>query len=37
MVIALARYTGWGLTDLMNLTEEEITLWFEAALEHRTT
>jgi hypothetical protein len=35
MVIALAKYTGWGMTELLDLTEEEITVWFEAALEHQ--
>ena len=35
MVIALAKYTGWGLKELLDLTEEEISLWFEAALDHK--
>ena len=35
MVIALAKYTGWGMKELLDLTEGEITEWFEAALEHK--
>ncbi|MFT4924627.1 MAG: hypothetical protein ACI8WB_000710 [Phenylobacterium sp.] len=35
MVIALARYTGWGMKELLDLTEEEITEWFDAALDHK--
>jgi hypothetical protein len=35
MVIALAKYTGWGLKDLSDLTEEELTEWFDAALAHK--
>jgi hypothetical protein len=35
MVIALAKYTGWGMQELLDLTEEEITVWFDAALDHK--
>ncbi|WP_440055503.1 hypothetical protein ACSLBF_05005 [Pseudoalteromonas sp. T1lg65] len=35
MVIALAKYTGWGLAELNALTEDELTDWFEAALEYK--
>ena len=35
MVISLAKYTGWGLAELLNLTESEITEWFDAALDHK--
>lgn len=34
-MIALAKYTGWGMKELLDLTEEEITEWFDAALEHK--
>lgn len=35
MVIALAKYTGWGLAELNALTEDELIEWFEAALDHK--
>ncbi|WP_283234786.1 hypothetical protein [Pseudoalteromonas phenolica] len=35
MVIALAKYTGWGLQELNSLTEEELIEWFEAAVDYK--
>ncbi|WP_280117651.1 hypothetical protein [Pseudoalteromonas xiamenensis] len=35
MVIALAKYTGWGLDELTSLTESELHSWFEAAVEFK--
>jgi len=35
MVIALAKYTGWGMQELTALTEQELTDWFEAALSYK--
>jgi hypothetical protein len=35
MVIALAKYTGWGLQELLDLTEPELTMWFESALDYK--
>lgn len=35
MVIALSRYTGWSLTELLELTEQELELWFEASVEFK--
>lgn len=35
MVIALAKFTGWGMHDLLELTEPDLTMWFQAALDHK--
>ncbi|KKE82091.1 MULTISPECIES: hypothetical protein [Pseudoalteromonas] len=35
MVIALAKYTGWGLQELNGLTEDELIEWFEAAVDYK--
>ncbi|WP_267251733.1 hypothetical protein [Pseudoalteromonas sp. PPB1] len=35
MVIALAKYTGWGLAELNALTEEELIDWFNAAVDYK--
>ncbi|KAF7769993.1 hypothetical protein PCIT_a2927 [Pseudoalteromonas citrea] len=35
MVIALAKYTGWGLQELNGLTEPELCDWFEAAVDYK--
>ncbi|WP_280639013.1 hypothetical protein [Pseudoalteromonas viridis] len=35
MVIALAKYTGWGLAELNALTEVELIDWFNAAVDYK--
>ena len=35
MVMALAKYTGWGLQELLDLTEQELIMWFETALDYK--
>ena len=35
MVIALAKFTGWGMQELLELTEPDLTMWFEAALDYK--
>ncbi|WP_268836137.1 MULTISPECIES: hypothetical protein [Pseudoalteromonas] len=35
MVVALAKYTGWGLAELNALTEDELIDWFEAAVDYK--
>lgn len=33
MVLALSRYAGWGLNEVLDLTIEDLFLWFEQAME----
>lgn len=33
MVVALAQRTGWGLTELLDLTPEELAAWLKTAME----